>query len=468
MEIQQWMKESQTTNPPRNQNSSKSVPEREAKLGANLNYIKQNLIKPYQKIKSEEEKKEYKKQHPEVEEIMLILEEIDRNNIPIKEEQTYYINILEIKKWMEKNDTTNPPRPQYKDKHNNKTVPEEEAKLGAKLSAIRQNLIKPYIKLKTEDEKNKFKKKHPEVEDIIAIVKEIDDNKLPIYLKNAIEIKKWMEERNTTKPPRTQNPRKTVPEEEARLGRKLSNIRQDLIKPYKEAKSKEDKEKLRKKYPYIENVIKILDEIGQNNVPIKKELVYYKNVLEIKKWMEERNTTKPPRIQQKDKNGNKTVPEQEAKLGSNLRSIRRRLINPYQEIRNEQEREKFIKQHYKIEEIIKIIDEIDRNGNRVVSEEEAKLGAKLGYIMQDLIKPYRMLKSREEKETYKRKHPELEDVMAMIEEIDRNNPTKNKVKSTIVSQKNNGTLGENYEVEKEFEKTIRQVEQNIDKEDGER
>ena len=42
------------------------------------------------------------------------------------------------------------------------------------------------------------------------------------------------------------------------------------------------------------------------------------------------------------------------------------------------------------------------------------------------------------------------------------------MRRTVKEQKDNGTLGENYEVEKEFEETIRQAEQNIDKEDGER
>lgn len=506
IEIQEWMKENQTTRPPRNQNSNKTVPDIEAKLATNLSYIKQNLIKPYKKLKSEEDKEKYKKQHPELEEVMSRLECIERNNIPIKEKQTYYINMLKIKRWMEENNTTKPPRPQYKDKKNNKTVPEEEAQLGQNLSAIRQNLIKPYLKLKTEDEKKKFRMRYPEVEDVIIMVKEIDDNNLPIYLKNLIEIKEWMEERHTNCPPRAQNPKKTVPEEEAKLGIKLSNIRQDILKPYKEAKTKQEKEIIRKKYPYIDKAIKMLDEIGQNKVPINKKTLYYEKALEIKRWMEENQTTKPPRTQNKDRNGKNTVPELEAKLGSNLRSIRRRLINPYLQIENEQEKEEFRKQHYKIDETIKIIDEIDRNnipikeeqiyyinmleirkwmeinktlrpprkywkdrnGNRVVPEEEADLGAKLVYIIQDLIKPYKKLESKEEKEEYKRKHPELEDVMSMIDEIDRNNPIKKKVKSIIVNQKNNGFLAENYDIEEEFKQTIKQVEQSKENDNGER
>ena len=81
-------------------------------------------------MKTEEEKAEYRRQYPELEEVMAIVEEIDRNNNPVKEEQTHYINAIAIKKWMEDNNTTKPPRSQ----NEKKTVPEDEAQLGRALS----------------------------------------------------------------------------------------------------------------------------------------------------------------------------------------------------------------------------------------------------------------------------------------------------------------------------------------------
>ena len=183
------MKENDTTKPPRRSQYNNMVPEEEAKLGSALNRIRQQLIKPYQKLKIEEEKEEYKRKHPELEEVMTIVEEIDRNNIKIKKEQPYYINALEIKKWMEKNNTTKPPRSQY-----NNMVPEEEAKLGSNLSSIRHCLIKPYQKLKTEEEKEEYKKQHPELEEVMAIVEEIDRNKGKKVAKDVV-IKQKEEEK---------------------------------------------------------------------------------------------------------------------------------------------------------------------------------------------------------------------------------------------------------------------------------
>ena len=51
-----------------------------------------------------EERVEYRKKHPEIEEVKRIIEEIDRNNIP-----AHLKNARKIKEWMEKNNTTMPP-----------------------------------------------------------------------------------------------------------------------------------------------------------------------------------------------------------------------------------------------------------------------------------------------------------------------------------------------------------------------
>ena len=90
---------------------------------------------------------------------MKIIEWIDKNNVKVKEDSQYYWHVLAIKEWMEKNNTTKPPRAQNQDK----TIPKEEGILGSQLSAIRQQLIKPYSKLKTEEEKEEYKKQHPEL-----------------------------------------------------------------------------------------------------------------------------------------------------------------------------------------------------------------------------------------------------------------------------------------------------------------
>lgn len=62
--------------------------------------------------------------------------------------QTYLINARKIKAWMEERETTKPPSRSAKELG--------EKKLGTALKSIRQELIKPYIELKTEEEKEKY------------------------------------------------------------------------------------------------------------------------------------------------------------------------------------------------------------------------------------------------------------------------------------------------------------------------
>ena len=88
---------------------------------------------------------------------------------------------------MVENNTTKPPRKQRKDKQGNKTVPEDEAKLGAKLNKIRTRLIKPYLNLQTEEEKEEYKIQKPELDEVMAILAEIDKKNI-LYDTNSYVI----------------------------------------------------------------------------------------------------------------------------------------------------------------------------------------------------------------------------------------------------------------------------------------
>ena len=106
-------------------------------------------------------------------EILRIVKEIDRNNIPILLQ-----NARKIKEWIDKNGTTRPPRIGGKD------LPEEEQDMGIKLRNIRRCLIKPYSELKTEKEREGYicelesRKKEPitkeQFMEILGIIEEID------------------------------------------------------------------------------------------------------------------------------------------------------------------------------------------------------------------------------------------------------------------------------------------------------
>ena len=157
-------------------------------------------------------------------EILRIIEEIDRNNIPVMLQQA-----RKIEEWMEKSETTRPPRSGGKD------LSEEEQRLGIALGNIRHYLIKPYEKLKTEKEREEYinklenKPKEPitreQFMEILRIVEEIDRNNIPTQLKNARKIKEWMEKNETTRPPLTRKRcnRRTRPSNKIIKYKKLFN-----------------------------------------------------------------------------------------------------------------------------------------------------------------------------------------------------------------------------------------------------
>ena len=268
---------------------------------------------------------------------------------------TYLQNAYAIKQWMEKNGTTRPPRMGGKD------LPEEERRLGIALNSIRFQLIKPYEKLKTEEEREEYRKKHPELEEVKRIIEEIDRNNVPVSLRNARKIKELMEENGTARPP-SKHSNNNV---EQKLGEVLGNIRNKLIKPYKVLKTEEREGYInelenRKKEPMTREqfmeILDIVEEIDRNNVPVS-----LRNARKIKELMEENGTARPP-----SKHSNNNV---EQKLGEVLGNIRNKLIKPYKVLKTE-EREGYINElenrkkepmtREQFMEILDIVEEIDK------------------------------------------------------------------------------------------------------------
>ncbi len=413
--IKAWIEKSGGTKPP----SQKAKNKEEKRLGSFLCSIRQKLIKPYMRLETEEEREKYRKDHPEIDEILEIINEIDENNI-----SPYLQNARKIKEWIEKSGGIKPPSPTAKD--------EEEKRLGIALSTIRHVLIKPYMSLETEEEREKYREEHREIEEILEIINEIDEKNIPIYLQYAREIKEWIEQSEGTKPPSM----KAKDKEESRLGRNLVNIRYRLIKPYMNLETEEEREQFRKDHPEIGEVIEIINEIDEKNIP--PHLV---NARKIKEWIEQSGETKPPSQTAKD--------EEEKRLGSALSTIRQALINPYMRLETEEEREQFRKDHPEIGEVIEIINEIDEknipthlvNARKIKEwieqsggtkppsqtakdEEEKRLGRFLGNIRQRLIKPYMRLETEEEREKYRKVHPETDEVLDIISELDMQCGTK--------------------------------------------
>ncbi len=345
----EWMKTRNTTKPP----TSISKNEEEKKLGISLNNIRQLIIKPYRELQTEDKKAKYIEDHPDLPEILEIIKWIDDNNI-----SPSLVNTKLIKEWMETRNTTKPPSQTSKN--------EEEKKLGKSLSSIRHLVIKPYRNLQTEDEKTKYIEDHPDLPEILEIIKWIDDNNISPSLVNARLIKEWMETRNTTKPPSQISKN----EEEKKLGKSLSSIRQDVIKPYRNLQTEDEKAKYIEDHPDLPEILEIIKQIDDNNISL-----YLVNARLIKEWMETRNTTKPPSRTSKN--------EEEKKLGMSLNKIRQLVIKPYRELQTEDEKAKYIEDHPDLPEILEIVKRIDDNKDALRNSKEKKLES---LITQDLEK----------------------------------------------------------------------------------
>lgn len=422
--IKKWMQINNTTRTPRT--DGENLSKEEKKLGKAYSYIKRKVRDSYRNLKSAEEIENFEKQNPEIKEAKEFIQWVEENRTYVHLE-----NARKIQAWMIRNNKVNPP------KAKGTNLGEEERKLGTALDRIKQNLIKKYEELQTKKEKDEFKCKHPELDEVIKIVKWIEKENIPTYLRNAREIQAWMTKNNTTRPPRANG--SNVSEEEKRLGQALSKIRKNLVKKYKELKSQEEINEFRKQHPNLDEVIEIVDSIDSNNIPI-----YLQYIREIKTWMIKNNTTRPPR-----KEG-KNLSKEEKELGMKLARIRNSFIKVYENLKSEKERKDFRKKHPEIEEILNIVKWIDKNNvsqylrntleieqwiedtdsnkppsmKKTASKRERRLAKNLANIRSVLIKPYKSLNTKEERKAFKQKYPDIEYIVKIIEWIDKETSKK--------------------------------------------
>ena len=69
------------------------------------------------------------------------------------------------------------------------------------MSIIRHGLIKPYMQLKTEEEKEEFRKQHPEIDEVLEIISDIDtqcgtkkQKELAILIRQDLEKRRTLQE----------------------------------------------------------------------------------------------------------------------------------------------------------------------------------------------------------------------------------------------------------------------------------
>ena len=292
-----------------------------------------------------------------------LLEEING----ITGRSTYLKNAEAILEWIKRQE--NPKLPSADSKN------EEEKKLRNALNSIRTHLIKPYMEKTTDEEREKFREKHPEVDDVRKIIKEIDISTATYYL-NAQRILEWIK--------RQENPKKpsklSENEEEKKLGNALSSIRTYLINPYMEKTTNEEREEFREKHPEIDDVRKIIKEINISTS------THYLNAQRILEWIKCQENPKKPYSKSKN--------EEEKKLGTALQNIRSQLIKPYMEKPTDEEREQFREEHPETDAVLEIVSDIDIKYGTKKQKELAEL------IKRDLEKRRELDEARKLEEQY--------------------------------------------------------------------
>ena len=141
------------------------------------------------------------------------------------------------------------------------------------------------MELKTEEEKEEYKEKYPELDEVMEIINEIDSNNIPQYLRNARAIKEWIEKSDVKKLPTSI----AKDEEEKRLGNAVCTIRRNLIKPYMELETEEEREEFRSKHPEADEVLEIITEIDTQygNKKQKELAILIRQDLEKRKILQE-------------------------------------------------------------------------------------------------------------------------------------------------------------------------------------
>lgn len=128
----------------------------EKSLAEALANIQNYLVIPYNKLKTDEEREEYRKLHPEIDEVISIIDYIYTPK--------YVLTIRKIKLWAEQSGKS----------PSMLAADEEERKLADELFRIRRKLIEPYIRLEGEAARAEYRKKYIRLDEVLNIISEID------------------------------------------------------------------------------------------------------------------------------------------------------------------------------------------------------------------------------------------------------------------------------------------------------
>ena len=248
-------------------------------------------------------------------------------------------NAREIKAWVDANEG--------KKKLSLYTNDLVEKSLWNALKYIRYNIINPYLSLPSEEQKEDYTKKNPEITEILEIYNyvndKINDNYISPYLERAREIKKWFHE---TKGKKHLSISSKVPRERE-LAQYLRGNKENRINPNLDLEEQEEREKYRKKYPEIDEILEIVKYIDETNIS-----EYLIRARDIKSFIDEKDGT--IFAMKNDKNS------KESYVLAELRKLRKYRVIPYSVLKTEKEKEDFRKKFPDTEEIVQIVEYVEK------------------------------------------------------------------------------------------------------------
>jgi len=366
-------------------------------------------------------------------------------------------NTIEIQKWVENNNYTRLPSSTSGD--------DDERRLGLAYKYIKYQLIMRYEKMDSEEERKKFERRHPYIENITDTIGEIEE-KVQIniqidiireYISELSRVKEWIKDTGFDK----RLALGSKDHEVKKQAKQFYDIKLGFYKMYNKWSDKQKEEYMRR-FSEIGNLIEDIAEIDKLNV---SGFLY--NARKIKEWSRNFGDNKPPKQTLND--------EEQSDWADKLHGIRSDLINPYYKLETDEERAQYIKKHPDLKEIIKIVEEMDEN---IVSpylvnarnikqwaeenhrlprrtsndEREVELAIQLKSIRYCYVTPYLVLDKKGQDE-FGEKNPEIGEVLEIVSNLDIEYGTKRKsilAKMIIEDLKRDRELGEARILEGEY------------------
>lgn len=311
--------------------SSSLCSQEEQELVAKYYRLKYRYIDKYLCLESDDEKEQFKIDNPRIDDVIQMMEEVRKYDIPAQLRNAY--NIYE---WMSTMKYPVTPKPSATD-------PVEKS-LGVALNNLKK-FVKNYRQISDKEERTLFENRHPEIHEVIELLDIIKEEDTPEVIFTALEIREWVESQKEPRKPSYNNP------DELAMARQLTGIKSKYITTgLNECTTEIEEQEYRKKYPFIDRLKKIIDDIDEM---CRKKPIALQNAEEIKAWIIEHKTDKRPSTTSED--------PREVQLAEAYSTIVRKRIKKYESITNEEEKREYEESHPEIFEIIEIIEWIDNH-----------------------------------------------------------------------------------------------------------